>query len=134
MILVIATQFRTQPPILLGQWRMAVLPTPCPYPFHKPAKALPDCLPLDDPVSTACFGPIVGKSEKVECPCASGRVLAPQRLIERNQRRLFGMNGEVVVYLSTADKYYGLTRRPSQEQKGLDERTLMASQRPFHPW
>ena len=39
-----------------------------------------------------------------------------------------------VVYLSNADKYRGLTRRPSQEQKGLDKRTLMASQRPFHPW
>jgi hypothetical protein len=39
-----------------------------------------------------------------------------------------------VVYLPNADKYRGLTRRPSQEQKGLDERALMASQRPFHPW
>jgi hypothetical protein len=36
--------------------------------------------------------------------------------------------------LPNADKYRGLTRRPSQEQKGLDERTLMASQQPFHPW
>ena len=39
-----------------------------------------------------------------------------------------------VVYLAAADKYRGLTRRPSQGQKGIDERTLMASQRPFHPW
>jgi hypothetical protein len=39
-----------------------------------------------------------------------------------------------VLYLPNADKYRGLTRRPSQEQKGLDERTRMASQRPFHPW
>jgi len=39
-----------------------------------------------------------------------------------------------VVSLPNADKYRGLTRRPSQEQKGLDERTLMASQQPFHPW
>src|SRR5262249_48956957 len=35
-----------------------------------------------------------------------------------------------VVYLPNADKYRGLTRRLSQEQKGLDEKTLMASQRP----
>jgi hypothetical protein len=39
-----------------------------------------------------------------------------------------------VLYLPDADKYCGLTRRSSQEQKGLDERTLMASQRPLHPW
>src|SRR5215475_9339567 len=94
-LVVIATQFRTQHPILLGQWRMAVLPAPCPYSFHKPAEALPDRLSLDDPVSTACFGPIVGKSEKVECPLAPRRVLATQWLIERNQCRLFGMHGEV---------------------------------------
>ena len=94
MIAVIATQFRTQHPILLGQWRMAVLPAPCPYSFHKPAEALPTGLPLDDPVSTACFGPIVGTSEKVECPRAPGRVLTTQGLIARNQRRLFGMNGQ----------------------------------------
>ena len=39
-----------------------------------------------------------------------------------------------VVYLSPADKYHRLTRRLSQEQKGLEERALMASQRPSHPW
>src|SRR5689334_7611659 len=38
-----------------------------------------------------------------------------------------------VMSLPNADKYRGLTRRPSQEQKGLDERTLIASQQPFHP-
>ena len=38
-----------------------------------------------------------------------------------------------VVYLAAAEKYRGLTHRPPQEQKGLDERTLMASQRPSHP-
>jgi len=41
------------------------------------------------------------------------------------------MSKLTVVYLPTADKYRGLTRRPPQEQKGLDERTRMASQRPF---
>jgi hypothetical protein len=39
-----------------------------------------------------------------------------------------------VVYLHPADKYHRLTHRLSQEQKGLDERALMASQRPSHPW
>jgi hypothetical protein len=39
-----------------------------------------------------------------------------------------------VVYLSPADKYHRLTRRLSQGQKGLDERALMASQRPSAPW
>jgi hypothetical protein len=38
------------------------------------------------------------------------------------------------VYLHTADKYHRLARRPSQEQKGIDSRALMASQRPSHPW
>jgi putative transposase len=38
------------------------------------------------------------------------------------------------VYLHPADKYYRLTRRPSQGQKGLDERAIMASQWPSHPW
>src|SRR5215470_14385506 len=40
----------------------------------------------------------------------------------------------VVVYLPNADKYRGLTRRPPQGHTGLDERALMASQRPLHPW
>src|SRR5215471_18689153 len=33
------------------------------------------------------------------------------------------------VYLAAADKYRRLTHRLSQEQKGLDERALMVSQR-----
>jgi len=41
---------------------------------------------------------------------------------------------KAVVYLAAADKDRGLTRRPLQEQKGLDKRTLIASQQPFHPW
>ncbi len=68
---------------------MAVISTPCPYPFHKPAQTLGDRLTLDDPVSTACFGPVVGKSEKLEGPLAPRRVLSTQWLIEPNQRRLF---------------------------------------------
>jgi hypothetical protein len=39
-----------------------------------------------------------------------------------------------VVYLPNADKYRELTRQLSQEQKGLDERTFVASRRPCHPW
>jgi len=38
------------------------------------------------------------------------------------------------VYLCAADKYRRLTHRLSQEQKGLEERVLMASQRLSHPW
>src|SRR5438128_5147418 len=40
-------------------------------------------------------------------------------------------NGHPVVYLHPADKYHRLTRRPSQGQKGIDERALMASKRPL---
>jgi hypothetical protein len=39
----------------------------------------------------------------------------------------------VAVYLHSAVKYHKLTRRPSQEQKGLDERASLSSQRPSHP-
>jgi hypothetical protein len=41
---------------------------------------------------------------------------------------------ETVVYLAAADKYPRPTRRQSQGQKGMDERALMASQSPSHPW
>src|SRR5881397_1222624 len=94
IVLVIATQFRTEGPILLLQWRMAILPTPCPDCSHKPAQAFPDRLALDDPVSTACRGPIVGKSQEVECPLAPCRGGSAWRPLERTQHRLFGMNGQ----------------------------------------
>src|SRR5215471_13149929 len=40
-----------------------------------------------------------------------------------------GTERRMVVYLSPADKYHRLTHRPSQGQKGLDERAIMTS-----PW
>ncbi len=41
---------------------------------------------------------------------------------------------ELVVYLSPADKYHRFTRRLSKGQKVLQERALLASQRPSEPW
>src|SRR5262245_19751974 len=38
------------------------------------------------------------------------------------------------MYLHPAAKYHRLTHRLSQEQKDLDERALMTSQRPTVPW
>jgi hypothetical protein len=38
-----------------------------------------------------------------------------------------------VMYLAAAGKYLRLTRRPLEGQKGMDERTVMASQRPSDP-
>src|SRR5262245_34243353 len=73
---------------------MAVFTTPRPYPFHEPTQAFPDRLPLDDPVSTACLGPIVGKSEKVEGRRAPRRLVATWWPLERSQHRLFGMHGQ----------------------------------------
>src|SRR6266516_4808054 len=73
---------------------MAVFTAPCPYLFHTPAQSFPYRLALDDPVSTACFGPIVGKSQKVEAPLAPGRFVSTRRPLELNQHRLFGMNGQ----------------------------------------
>ena len=89
-----AAQFRAQGPLLLLEWRMAMLTTPWPYPLHNPAQAFPARLPLDDPVSTACRGPIVGQSKQVECalaPCQGGSVWWP---LERTQPRLVGMHGQ----------------------------------------
>jgi hypothetical protein len=40
----------------------------------------------------------------------------------------------MAVYLPPADKYSRLIHRVSSEQKGLDERALLASQRPSPPW
>src|SRR5262249_29182431 len=94
LVLVMAAQFRAQGPILLVQWRMAILTTPCPYPCHKPAPAVRDRLPLDDPVSTACLGPRVGISQKVECPLAPCRGGSAWRPLERQHPRLFGMHGQ----------------------------------------
>src|SRR4029434_4270588 len=39
-----------------------------------------------------------------------------------------------VVYLHPADKYHRLTHRPSQGQKGLDERAIMTSPWSSPPW
>src|SRR5215510_1973711 len=80
--------------MLLVERFVAVCPTPCPTRFHKPAQAFPDRLALDDPISLAYFAPIVGKSEKVECPRAPCRLIAAWRPLEGNQRRFLRMNGE----------------------------------------
>jgi hypothetical protein len=42
-------------------------------------------------------------------------------------RQLYCLKCHGAVYLHTADKYHKRTRRPSQGQKGIDERALMAS-------
>jgi hypothetical protein len=73
---------------------MAVFTTPCPYPFHKPSQAFPDRLPFDDPVSTACLGPRVGKSETVKGPLAPGRLVTTWWPLARRPPRLCGMNGQ----------------------------------------
>ena len=44
------------------------------------------------------------------------------------------MTVELVVSLHTADKYHRLTRRPSQDQKGLEGKAIMVSQQPSAPW
>src|SRR5215471_11153846 len=80
--------------MLLLERCMAVLTTPCPALLHKPPQAFPDRLALDDPGPLACFGPIVGKAEKVKCTRAPCRSVAAWRPLERNQRRLLRMNGE----------------------------------------
>jgi hypothetical protein len=47
--------------------------------------------------------------------------------LKRYGRKRLVIVPDQVVYLHTADKYPRLIRRPSQGQKGIDERTLMAS-------
>src|SRR5215468_9225109 len=73
---------------------MAVLPTPCPDCSPTPAQPFPNRLALDDPVSTACLGPLMGEAEKVAAPRAPCRWLSAWRLLERHERRLCGMHGQ----------------------------------------
>jgi hypothetical protein len=94
IVVVVAPQFCTSRPILLLERGMAVLTTPWPALFHKPTQAFPDRLALDAPVPLACFGPLVGKSEKGKCTRAPCRSVAAWRPLERNQRRFLGMHGE----------------------------------------
>jgi hypothetical protein len=68
LVLVRATQFQTDRLILLLQWRLAVGTTPCPDGSHKPAPPFPARLALDDPVSTACCGPIGGTPRQSKLP------------------------------------------------------------------
>jgi hypothetical protein len=93
IVVVRATQFRAPGPILLLEGRMAVFTTPCPYPFHQPTQAFPGCLALDHPVSTACCGPLVGQSKKIDCPRTPCRWVSAWWLLARHQRRLFRMHG-----------------------------------------
>src|SRR5262244_499708 len=80
--------------MLLVERCMAVVSTPCPALFHKPTEAFPDRFALDDPVSLACFAPIVGKSEKVECPRTPCRWVTAWRPLEGKQHRFLRMHGE----------------------------------------
>ena len=68
-----ASQLRIECPIRLLEWLRAVFTTPCPYLLPKPTQTSPDHLALEDPVSTACLGPRVGKSSNVEWTRASRR-------------------------------------------------------------
>ncbi len=72
--------------------------------------------------------PIKTRHSLYEKPCRIAEVYANKR------RGVFRTCWWAVVYLLRADKYPRLTRRLSQGQKGLDERALMASQRPSEPW
>src|SRR5258708_101359 len=73
---------------------MAVFTTPGPALFHKPTQAFPNRLALDDPVSLACFAPIVGKSEEITWTRPPCRWVAAWPSLARNQRRLLRINGE----------------------------------------
>src|SRR4030095_14826010 len=44
IVLLVATQFRTERPILLVQWHMTGVTPPCPERSHKPAQPFPNCL------------------------------------------------------------------------------------------
>jgi hypothetical protein len=70
----------------------------------------------------------------VLCSCTPEMYKPPQQAFPPHISRDYTAQQHSVVYLPNADKYRGLTRRPLQGQKGLDERALMASQRPSAPW
>jgi len=50
------------------------------------------------------------------------------------QWSLIGPPQQQVIYLAAAGKYLRFIHRPPEEQKGIYESTLMASQRPSHSW
>jgi hypothetical protein len=67
------------------------------------------------------------------CPPPELPPLLPKR--KREPKPFAGLTTKPpVVYLHPTDKYPKLTHRPSQGQKGIDERALMAFQRPPPPW
>jgi len=89
--------------------------------------------PLDANIREAATAILVAKKEDIS-DARAALVKSIRELEGAFREKNRDLIRNLVVYLAAADKYRGLTRRPSQEQKGLDERTLMASQRPFHPW
>src|SRR5213595_3886892 len=70
--------------------------------------------------------------------CRQGQLLytanwrAVRGFPSRRHAAIWAWNAASVVYLSPADKSPRLTHRPSQGQKGIGSRALLASQRPSH--
>ena len=77
------------------------------------------------------------KTWKLGFTTGHGQKPRARAVTARDQKRVLDEIAQAkrrVVYLPNADKYRRLTRRPPKGQKVLDERALMASQRPFHSW
>lgn len=82
MVWVGASQCHSSRPLLRFERGMTLFTTPCPYRFHKPTESFPDRLALDNPLATACLGPVVGQSEHGERTLAVRRPLSIRRLCD----------------------------------------------------
>ena len=74
---------------------MAIVPAPLPDSTNSSFQSFPCRLPLNNPVPTTRFPPVVGESEKIECAVPISSILLRVRLPEVYQRRLLRMNGQI---------------------------------------
>ncbi len=74
---------------------MAVIPAPPPDSANSSFQSFPCRLPLNNPVPTTRFAPVVGESEKIECAVPTSSLILRVRPPEVHQRRLLRMNGQI---------------------------------------
>jgi hypothetical protein len=94
-ILIVPPKLCAQHTILFFQWFMAIVPAPPPDSANSSFQSFPCRLPLNNPVPTTRFPPVVGKSEKIECAVPTSSLILSVWLPEVHQRRLLWMNGQI---------------------------------------
>ena len=95
VILVVPLQFLAESLVLCFHCHMAIVSAPLPKPSYCAFLAFAHRLPLNDPISTSRFSPVVGESEKIECAVPTFAVPLGPWFSEVHQRRLLRMYGKV---------------------------------------